>query len=81
MTTMRLNSKVRKFDGFTPGQRAFAGTPKMPIGAVVAPNFEDFVNPMDAPTAKTHHLLGIIHQIRKASPTADFIGKLNFGFK
>ena len=50
----------------------------MPIGAVVDPNFEDFTNPVEEPTAKTHHLSGAIHQVRKASHTAYFSGKLNW---
>ena len=49
----------------------------MPIGAVGNPHFEDFTNPVEAPTAKTHHLLWMIRQIRHAPLTADFSGKLN----
>ena len=36
------------------------------------------MNPTDAPSAKTHHLSATVHQIRKASLTDDFSGKLNF---
>ena len=49
----------------------------MPIATVNSPHFEDFTNPVESPTAKTHHLLAMIRQIRQASPTAYFIGKLN----
>ena len=56
---------------------SFRATPKMPIGAVWGPHFGDFVNPKEAPAAKTHHFLGMIRQIRKASITADFSGGLN----
>ena len=76
MTMMHLNSQAQQFGGFTPGQRVFGRTPKMPTGAVSNPHFTDFMNPKDARTTKTHHLLGIIHQIRQASSTADFNGKL-----
>ena len=47
------------------------GTPKMPIGTVGDPHFDDFVNPKEAQTAKTHRLLGVIRHIAKASLTAD----------
>ena len=77
MPTTHLNSQVQQFDGFTTGQRVFGGTPKMPIGTAGSPNFEDFTNPKEAQTPKTRHLLGIIRQIRQASQTADFNGKLN----
>ena len=56
MTTMRLNSQVRQFFGFTPGRRVFGRAPKIPIGDVGSPNFEDFTNPVEAPTTETHHL-------------------------
>ena len=49
----------------------------MPIGAVGNPHFEDFTNTKEDRTTRTHHLLGAIHQIRQASITADFNGKLN----
>ena len=61
----------------THGGRVTGATPKMPIDTVGNPHFEDFANPADASTTKTHHLLGLIPQIRQASLTADFIGKLN----
>ena len=32
MAMMHLNSKVRQYDGFTPGRRVFGGTPKLRIG-------------------------------------------------
>ena len=44
MATMRLNSQVRKFVGFAPGQRAVGMTQKMPIGASGNPHFEDFMD-------------------------------------
>ena len=49
----------------------------MPIGAIDNPHFEDFTNPKEAPAAKTHGLIGLIHKIRQASPNADFSNKLN----
>ena len=77
MNTMRLNSHVQQFDGSTHGRRVFGRTPKMPIGTVGSPHFEDIMNPVEAPTTKTHHLVGVIHQIRQASLIAYFSGKLN----
>ena len=77
MTTTHLNSQVRKFDGFAHGQRVFVGAPKMPIGAVGNPHFDDFMNSGEAPTAETHHLFGAIRQIRQAPLAADFSGELN----
>ena len=50
----------------------------MMIGAVDTPHFADFMNSKDAQAPKTRHLLGIIHQIRQASPAEDFSGELNF---
>ena len=76
-TMIHLNSQVRQFGGFTHGPRVLGRTPKMPIGAVVNPHFLAFVNPKDAETTKTHHLLGIIRQFRQASSTAYFNGGLN----
>ena len=67
MATMRLNSQVRQFGGFKPGQRVFGRTPKIPIGATGNPHFEDFTNPEDARTDKTHELIGAIRKIRQAS--------------
>ena len=49
----------------------------MPIGTVGGPHFEDFMNPKEAKTTKTHHLLEIMRRIRQASLTADFNGKSN----
>ena len=49
----------------------------MPIAAVGDPHIVYFMNPVEAPAAKTHHWLGGIRQIRQASLTADFSGKLN----
>ena len=49
----------------------------MPTGTVGNPHFEDFANPKAAQSIKTHHLVGVIHQIRHASLTADFNEKLN----
>ena len=49
----------------------------MPIGAAGSPHFGDLTNPKDARKTKTHHLLGIVHQIRQASITEDFNRKLN----
>ena len=37
MTMMRLNSQVRQYDGFAPGQRVFGRAPKLPIGAIGNP--------------------------------------------
>ena len=81
MTTMRLNSKVRRFGGFTPGRKVFGWTPEMPIGAVGSPHFEDFMSPVEAPNTKTHHLIRGIQQIRHASLIADFSGKLNLALR
>ena len=74
---MPLNSQVRKFGGFAHGRRVLCRAPIIPIGAVSNPNFADFANPKDARRAKTHRLPCIIRQIRQASPTAYFNGKLN----
>ena len=63
------------------GEEFSAGPPKMPIGAVDNPYFDAFANPKDARKNKTHHLFGIIRQIRPSSPTGDFIGELNFAPK
>ena len=72
MTMMHLNSQVQQYDGFTPGQRVFDRTPKLPIGAIGNPFCEDFTNPVDAPTAKTQNLTSAIYEIRQASLKADF---------
>ena len=55
----------------------FGMTPKIPIGTVGSPHFEDFTTPVEAPTTKTHQLIGVIQKIRQASLFADFSGKLN----
>ena len=75
MTMMHFNSQVQRFSGFAHGQRVFGRAPKSPIGAVSNPHFSDFANPKEAQETETHHLLGIIHQIRQASSTADVNGK------
>ena len=49
----------------------------MPIGTLGDPNLGDSTNPVEAPAAETHHLLGAIHHIRLASIAAYFSGKLN----
>ena len=72
MTTMRLNSQVHQYGGFTPGRRVFGRTPKLAIGAGDNPFFGDFINPLEEPTAKTHNLISIIFKIREASLKADF---------
>ena len=77
MTSLRLNSQVQQYDGFTPGKRVFGGAPKLPIGTLGNPNFNDCVNPKTAPTAKSMSLLRTIFQIRRASLEADFSGKIN----
>ena len=74
-----LNSRVRQHGGTTHEKRACVRAPKMPIGAVYNPYFTDFTNTKETPTTETNHLLGIIRQIRQASPDADFDGKLNLG--
>ena len=66
MTAMRLNSQVRQFDGFTPGQRVFGRTPKLPIGAVRNPNFAEFMNPAAAPTAKSLSLASMVFSNSKS---------------
>ena len=81
MTMMHLNSHVRQFGGFTPGQRVFGRAPKMPIGAVGNPHFDDFTNPVEASYAETHHLLGTSRQIIQASLAAHFSGKLNWALR
>ena len=78
---MLLNSQVEQFGGFTHGQSVFGRTPKMPIGAVGNPHFEDYTNPVGEPTAETHHLLGAIQQIRQASLTAYFSGILDLALR
>ena len=77
MDALRLNSQLQQYDGFTPGQRVFGGTPKLPIGTVDNPNFNDCMNPKTAPTTKSMSLLHTIFQIRRASLEADFSGKIN----
>ena len=67
MAALHLNSQVRQYDGFTPGQRVFGRTPKLPIGTVSNPNFTDFTNPIAAPTTKSLSLVNTIFHIRKAS--------------
>ena len=81
MTTMRLNSQVRQFGGFTPGKRVSGRTPKMPIDKVGNPHFGDFTNPVEASSTKTHHLIGVIQQIRQESLSSDFSGKLNLALR
>ena len=76
MAALHLNSQVQQYDGFTPGQRVFGRTPKLPIGAADNPNFTDFANPTTAPTAESLNLINTIFQIRKASSEADFNGKM-----
>ena len=53
----------------------------MPIAAVGDPHIVYFMNPVEAPAAKTHHWLGGIRQIRQASLTADFIAQLNLALR
>ena len=77
MAMMRLNAQVRQFGGFTPGGRVFGRTQKMSTGAVGNPHFADFMNPVGAPTTKSHHSIGVIQQTRQASLIAYFSGKLN----
>ena len=72
-----LKSQVRQFAGFAPGKRVFGRTPKIHIGEIGNPHFDDFANPKDAPTSKTQGLIGVIRKIRHASPNADFSNKLN----
>ena len=52
MAALHLNSQVQQYDGFTPGQRVFGRTPKLPIGTAGNPNFSDFMKPVTAPTTK-----------------------------
>ena len=77
MTTMRLNSQVRQFEGFAPGRRVFGRTPKMPIWDIDNPFFEYFTSPVEEPKTKVHGLLSVIRKIRQASLNADFINKLS----
>ena len=72
MTMMHLNSQVQQYDGFTPAQLVFGRTPKLPIGTIGNPFFEDFMNPAEAPTAETQNLIPAIYEIRQASLQADF---------
>ena len=60
---------------------SFGRTPKVPIGAADNPYFEDFRNRKEAPTAKTHQLLGAIREIRQSSLNADFSNKLNMSLR
>ena len=77
MAMMRLNSQVGEFGGFAPTQRVFGRTPKMQIGAIGNPHFEDFTIPKESPKTKTHQLIDVAHKIRQASLKADFSNKLN----
>ena len=77
MAMMHMNSQVQQYDGFTPGQRVFGRTPKLPIGSIDNPFFGDFTNPAEAPATKTQNLTSAIYEIRQASLKADFQNKLN----
>ena len=61
----------------TRGESIWGGAPKMPIGTARSPNFEDFTNPKEPQTTKTHHLVVVIRQIGQASHRADFNRILN----
>ena len=52
LITLRVNSQVPKYDGFTPRRRVFGRTPKMPLGAAGNPIFCDFTN-QDRPPSDT----------------------------
>ena len=75
-TMMHLKSQVQQFGGFAHGHRVFGWAPGIRIGAVANPHFADFTNPYEAITTKTHHLHGIIRQIRQSPLEAYFNGKL-----
>ena len=45
------------------------------------PNFEDFMNPKEAPAAKTHHFPAAIQKIRQASLNAEFGDKKNMALR
>ena len=77
MATMRLNSQVQQYGGFTPWERVFGRAPKLPIGAVGNPFFEDFMNSSDAPTTKTHNLISALFKIRQEPISADFQSKVD----
>ena len=77
MTMMHMNSQVQQYGGFTPGQRVFGRTPKLPIGATDNPFFEDFMNPAEAPATEKRNSIVAIYEIRQASLKEDFRSKLN----
>ena len=77
MATMRLNSQVRQFDGFTPGNEFTGERQKKPIWTIGNPFFGDFTNTIGAPEAKVHGVISVIHNIRQASLNADFSNKLS----
>ena len=74
MAALHLNSQVQQYDGFTPGQRLFGRTPKLPIGAAGSPNFRFH----EASCRSNHEIVEFDKydfQIRKAPSAAGFNGK------
>ena len=77
ITMLQLNSQVQEYDGFTPVRRVSGRAPKMAIGSVDNPFFNDFTNPEDSPVAQTHQVLAKLRDIRKSSLEIDFNEKFN----
>ena len=58
-------------------RRVLGRTPKLPIVPAGNPFLGDFMNPAEAPAAKTHGLLTAIRKTRQSPSADDFQGKLN----
>ena len=58
-------------------EKSFRRTPKLPIGAARNPFFEDFMNPAEAPIAKTRSVISALFKIRRESLTAVLRSKEN----
>ena len=77
LSMLHLNSKVQRYDCFTPGQRVFGRTHKLPIGTARNPNYSDFTHTKDDPVTQTHQVLAKLIELREASLESDFDGKFN----
>ena len=53
-----------------------AGHQNYSLGRPITLFFEDFMNPVEAPTTNTHNLISIIFKIPQASPKADVQSKM-----
>ena len=71
MAAMHLNSQVQQYDGFTPVGRVFWQGAEITLWVGWRSFFEDFTNPVDAPTAEAQNLTPMISEIPQASIKAD----------